>query len=147
MFKSIADYIHKLQTQLSDLRAQAQLVIKNEEGSSAAAGGGGGRGGGAASPSSSLKKRKLGDSNGDGAAGSAAASVRASPDTGGKGSRTEQAVMGAKPLVTVTDISFSVPQRKKFSVVVTEGGIAALLPATGKVEWCVRWGDLSKCFL
>ncbi|KAI5780239.1 hypothetical protein DFH27DRAFT_592895 [Peziza echinospora] len=59
------------------------------------------------------------------------------------------AVVGGEPLLTVTDISFSIPQRKKFTLEVTaEGVLAVTNGAEGrKVEWCVRWRDIKTTIL
>ena len=51
-------------------------------------------------------------------------------------------VVAAPVLATITDISFSVPQRKKFIIVITKAGVAATVPGTNKVEWVVEWQDI-----
>lgn len=46
------------------------------------------------------------------------------------------------PFLTVEGISFSVPQRKKYNLVISKTGLAAVTPATGKVEFAVALDDL-----
>ncbi|KAF8475042.1 hypothetical protein BDZ91DRAFT_759129 [Kalaharituber pfeilii] len=125
VFKSIAEYVNSLHHQVAQLQssiASFSASVKNEEGI-----------GGGDSPTP-LKKRKL-ENGGSEIAPSG-------PGAAGDAGAVERAVMDAAPLAIVADISFSVPQRKKFTVVVTAGGIAAVAPAANKVEFAVRWEDI-----
>lgn len=119
VFKSIAEYISQLNSQISNLQSSltaaqsAAAAVKKEESSSPVP----------------IKKRKL-DSDND---------ADAAPDTS---SSSESTITNASPLATLPDLSFSVPQRKKFTLALTTSGIAATVPATGKVEWSVEWNKI-----
>ncbi|KAF8418590.1 hypothetical protein EV426DRAFT_317063 [Tirmania nivea] len=120
IFKSIAEYISQLHSQISNLQSSlaaaqsAAATVKNEESTSPVP----------------IKKRKL-DSDND-------------VDTNAQdtSSSSESAIANASPLATLPDLSFSVPQRKKFTLVLTASGVAATVPATGKVEWSVEWNKI-----
>lgn len=76
-----------------------------------------------------VKKRKLDSNDGPGV------------------SMAGDAVVTAPVLATITDISFSVPQRKKFIIVVTKAGVATTVPGTNKVEWAVEWQNIKSITL
>lgn len=78
-----------------------------------------------------MKKRKL-----DTPSASGAASPAVSNTAGNTVPSTEGAVL------TVEGISFSVPARKKFNLVITPAAVSALVPATGKVEFGVEVDDI-----
>ncbi|KAL7268153.1 hypothetical protein RUND412_009236 [Rhizina undulata] len=47
-----------------------------------------------------------------------------------------------EPVLAVKEISFSVPQRKKFTLVLTSDSLIATSPTTGDVEFGVRWDNI-----
>ena len=113
VFKAIAEYISQLHSQISDL--QASLAAAQSAASVGKEG--------STSPGP-IKKRKLDSDDADTTTSS------------------ESTTLQGTPLATLPDLSFSVPQRKKFTLVLTSSGIAATLPTTGKVEWSVEWSNI-----
>ncbi|KAF2625229.1 Rtt106-domain-containing protein [Macroventuria anomochaeta] len=87
------------------------------------------------------KKRKLGESNGA-QNGTAAPSV---PTSGAGDTLTSTSTKAFK---SYTGVSFSIPQRKKFTLELVDnkdGGIRAI-GATGNVEFALAWKDVDQVF-
>lgn len=55
----------------------------------------------------------------------------------------EAPTFAGKEVLLVNEISFSVPQRKKFTLALTEGGMSAIGAASGVTEFGVSWGNIS----
>lgn len=96
---------------------------------------------------SAAKKRKLEESNGthNGATAAAAPAPAAAPTPGAGGSLTSAATPAFK---TYTGVSFSIPQRKKFTLELVDkrdGGIRAIGPS-GNVEFALAWKDVDQIF-
>jgi len=49
-------------------------------------------------------------------------------------------------VITVKEISFSAPARKKFSLLLTNGSMSAVNVATGAVEFGVPWSEIREYF-
>ncbi|KAK3081046.1 hypothetical protein LTS18_010752, partial [Coniosporium uncinatum] len=88
------------------------------------------------------KKRKLDEANSNGTNGTAAAVAGES--------WTQR---GAKAAQSVPDVSFSVPQRKKLKLEwlaagkePAAGGIRAVAPSDGNVEFGITWDDIDQIF-
>ncbi|KAI9806188.1 MAG: hypothetical protein M1825_006303 [Sarcosagium campestre] len=79
------------------------------------------------------KKRRLADevSSAPGASRNGQLTPRMNGDGGAE----------ANVLLTVADVSFSVPQRKKMTLELTDRGLRARLPATGDIALDVAWTD------
>lgn len=121
VFKSIAEYISQLQSQISNLQSSlaaaqaAAAAVEKDESTSPVP----------------IKKRKF-DLDND------VDITTTAPDT----PSSESTIINASPLATLPNLSFSVPQRKKFTLILTTSGIAATVPTTGKVEWSVEWNKV-----
>lgn len=49
-------------------------------------------------------------------------------------------------VITVKEISFSIPTRKKFSLLLTNSSMSAVNAATGTVEFGVPWSEIREYF-
>jgi hypothetical protein len=90
------------------------------------------------------KKRKIEESNGA-QNGAAAATSAATPTSGAGGSLTSTSTKAFK---TYAGVSFSIPQRKKFTLELVgkkDGGIRAI-GASGNVEFALSWKDVDQIF-
>jgi hypothetical protein len=93
------------------------------------------------------KKRKLEEGNGaqNGAAAATTTTAAAAPASGAGGSL---ASVSTKAFKTYAGVSFSIPQRKKFTLELVDrkdGGIRAI-GASGNVEFVLAWKDVDQVF-
>jgi hypothetical protein len=91
-----------------------------------------------------MKKRKIEESNGA-QNGAAAATSATTPTAGAGGSLTSTSTKAFK---TYAGVSFSIPQRKKFTLELVDkrdGGIRSI-GASGNVEFVLSWKDVDQIF-
>lgn len=91
------------------------------------------------------KKRKIEDDNGARNVAAAATTSAAAPTSGTGGSLTSNLTKAFK---TYAGVSFSIPQRKKFTLELVDkrdGGIRAI-GASGNVEFALAWKDVDQIF-
>lgn len=142
VFKAVAEYISQLHAQVAALRGELETErervkeerervkeerVKEERERED------GDGDGSPTP---LKKRKIEEAlNGNGNGVNKPAAAAAATDT--------SHITTAPPLATITDLSFSLPLRKKLTLHLTTAGIFATAPTSDKPEWICAWPDLA----